>query len=381
MSDIQSMDDKVSIRQVQRKILLSPGPATTSNSVKVAQVVPDICPRESEFGVLLKDISESLTGFVADIEKYTTVLFGGSGTAAVESVISSVVEGDDAILIVNNGAYGQRMCEIAEACGVNYVEFSSSEIEPLHTAALEATIQSAPHTKYIAIVHNETTTGLLNDLSPIAELSTKYGLGMIVDAMSSYGAIPIDVKQMNIDFLCASSNKNLQGMAGVGFVVAKISSIENLKGLKSRSFYLDLFSQYDFFRKTGQMRFTPPVQTLYALKQAIIETKEEGIDARYKRYSKSWEVLVSAMEDIGLKLLVSKVYHSKIITSIELSDEINFDDMHDHFYRKGFTVYPGKIGQYRSFRIANIGDINYRDMECFIAEFREYIGGLTSLNA
>ncbi len=355
-------------------VLLNPGPATTSWSVKMAQVVDDICPREQEFGDLMEWVSEELTTIVGSKEEYVTVLFGGSGTSVVEAALTSVVPHDKKVLIVNNGAYGKRMCQIAEAYGMDYVEFISSPIEPIDLVALEAAVQAEPALSHLAVIHNETTTGLLNDLNDLGNLAQKYDLELIVDAMSSYAALPIDMKRQNITYLMASSNKNIQGMAGVGFVIANKQAIEKLAGIKPRNFYLDLYAQYKNFIQTHQMRFTPPVQTLYALKQAIIEAKEEGIANRYARYSRSWEVLTDALKEMGLKYLVDDAHHSKIITSIFIPDGVDFDEMHDYFYEKGFTIYPGKVSDFNTFRVANIGDIDYRDIERFVKLLKEYLG-------
>jgi 2-aminoethylphosphonate-pyruvate transaminase len=368
-----SKDKRKSQVKIKRNILLNPGPATTTHSVKMAQVVPDICPREKEFGDLMEYVSLELTKIVATPKRYTTVLFGGSGTAVVESVISSVVPHDKTVLIVNNGAYGKRMCQIAKAYDMNYIEFKSSPIKPINLKKLIKIIKENKNISHLAVIHNETTTGLLNNLDDLGEIAKKYNLKFIVDAMSSYAAIPIDMKKQNINYLMASSNKNIQGMAGVGFVIANKKSLEKLKDIKPRNFYLNLFAQYENFIKSHQMRFTPPVQTLYALKQAIIETKKEGIVNRYKRYSKSWKTLTKFLKEHNLKYLVDDKYHSKIITSIFIPDGVDFNDMHDFFFKKGFTVYPGKVAEFNTFRVANIGEIDYKDMKKFLKLLKGYL--------
>jgi len=361
------------MKKIKRNILLNPGPATTTDSVKMAQVVPDICPREYAFGNLMEWISKELTKIVAKPKSYTTVLFGGSGTAVVESVISSVVPHHKKLLIINNGAYGKRMTQIASAYGMEYREFKSSSIKPINLKKLKKVIKKDKNISHLAVVHNETTTGLLNDLDELGKIAKKYNLEFIVDAMSSYAAIPIDMKKQNIHYLMASSNKNIQGMAGIGFVIANVKSIKKLKDIKPRNFYLNLYAQYDNFIKTYQMRFTPPVQTLYALKQAISEAKKEGISNRYKRYSKSWKTLTRFLKENNLKYLVDDKYHSKIITSIFITDDIDFNHMHDYFIARGFTIYPGKVADFDTFRVANIGDIDYRDMEEFLYFFKLYL--------
>jgi len=362
------------MKEIKRNVLLNPGPATTTNSVKMAQIVPDICPREKEFGDLMEFVSLGLTKIVGNPEEYTAILFGGSGTAVVESMLSSVVPHDKTVLIVNNGAYGKRMCQIVSTYDMKYIEFKSSPIKPIDLASLEDVISKNSNISHLAVIHHETTTGLLNNLSDLGSLARKYGIEFIVDAMSSYAALPINMKSLNIHYLTASSNKNIQGMAGVGFVIADRNSLEKLKDIKPRSFYLNLYAQYENFIKAHQMRFTPPVQTLYALKQAIIEAEEEGIETRYQRYSKCWELLIKELKMMNLKYLIDDMYHSRLITSIFIPPGVDFNDLHDFMYEKGFTIYPGKVNDYDTFRVANIGAIDYKDMEAFLVLLKGYLG-------
>jgi 2-aminoethylphosphonate aminotransferase len=362
----------------KRNILLTPGPATTTDSVKWAQVVPDICPRETEFGHLLEYISIELTRFVADPDQYTTVLFGGSGTAAVESMLSSVVQ-EEMVLIINNGAYGRRMCEIAEAYGLRYLEYTSAPDDAIDLIALEEVIQgSNQRISHLAVVHHETTTGLLNDIKAIGELCKRYRIDLIVDAMSSFAAVPVQMKEMNISYLASSSNKNLQGMAGVAFVIAEKSKLEQLRHSRPRNYYLNLYAQYRYFSVTRQMRFTPPVQTLYALKQAIEELKQEGIEGRYERYKESWKALIAGITRLGLTFIVPEAHHSKIITAIVEPDcpGYDFQSMHDYFYRHDMMIYPGKLDGLNTFRIANMGAITCKDMEAFIDLLGSYLSSI-----
>ena len=363
---------------VKKNILLTPGPVTTTESVKWSQVVPDICPREAEFGEIMKYISTELTRLVADPNHYETILFGGSGTAAVEAMISSV-PGNEAMIIVSNGAYGKRMCEIAKVHGIDYLEFKSPYDNAIDLAELERRIQSADRAiSHLAVVHHETTTGLLNQVKEIGELCKRYQISMIVDAMSSFAAIPIQMKEMNISFLASSSNKNLQGMAGVSFVIAEKGRLENLKDQKSRSYYLNLYAQYQYFVEHSQMRFTPPVQTLYALKQAIEELKQEGITNRYERYMTSWKTLIRGLQSLGLTYIVPEEHHSKIITSILEPHYAGYDfqSMHDFFYSKGIMIYPGKLEGLQTFRIANIGDITQKNIEEFLELLEIYLSSI-----
>ncbi len=363
----------ITLKDTKRNILLNPGPATTTQSVKMAQVVPDICPREKEFGDLMESVSADLTEIVANCNDYTTILFGGSGTAAVEAVLSSVVPHEKKILIVNNGAYGERICQIAAAYEMPFIEFKSSALEPIDLVALEHCLQQSTNISHLAVIHNETTTGLLNDLTELGVLADRYGIELIVDAMSSYAAVPIDMERQHITYLVASSNKNVQGMAGIGFVIANKACLEKTQQIQPRNFYLNLYAQYDNFRNSHQMRFTPPVQTLYALKQAILETKEEGVSNRYARYSQSWHILTKALKKLGLPYLVDDAYHSKIITSINMPDGVDFNDLHDAMQQAGFTIYPGKVAEFNTFRVANIGDIDHKDIQRFVEVLNEYL--------
>ena len=363
------------MKKLKRNILLNPGPATTTDTVKYAQVVPDICPREKEFCQIMKYVSSELTRLAADTEEYTTVLFSGSGTSAVESVLSSVAN-DGVVVIINNGLYGERMCEIAEAYRLDWVEFQSPYDCAVNIKELQEFIINFPRkVSYLAIVHNETTTGLLNDIEKIGEICRRQNIQMIVDAMSSFAAIPIQMKKMNISYLAASSNKNLQGMAGISFVIAKKIDLQKQKELQPANYYLNLYAQYQYFIEKGQMRFTPPVQTICALKQAIIELKKEGIKERYKRYSELWEMLVEGLSRLGLKHLISKENHSKLITAIIEPDcaAYDFNHMHDYFYANGITIYPGKLTHLKYFRIANIGDLNPDDMDLFLTLLEKYL--------
>ncbi|RII36240.1 2-aminoethylphosphonate--pyruvate transaminase [Clostridium chromiireducens] len=365
--------------EIKRNILLNPGPATTSDTVKLAQVVPDICPREKEFGDIMEFVSKELTSFVGSNDEYTTVLFGGSGTAAVEAIISSVV-GDNTILIINNGAYGKRIVEMAEIYNLNYREYNSSPTEEINLSVLEDLIKAhnssneKTHISHLAVIHHETTTGILNDIKSIGEICNKYDIEMIVDAMSSFAGIPINMHKMNITYLASSSNKCIQGMAGISFVIANKESLEKTNSIKPRNLYLNIYKQYLYFKDNYQMRFTPPVQVLYALKQAIIEAKKETIEKRYERYEACCKILWNGLDKLNLKRLVSEKASSMLLTSIiePKIEGYSFDSLHDYLYNKGFTIYPGKINSEDTFRIANIGQIYPENMVKFVEILEEY---------
>ncbi len=354
--------------QLKRTILLNPGPVTTTLTVKMAQVVPDICPREKEFGKLLVSISNDITRIANGSQDYITVLFGGSGTAGLDATISSVVPLKKRILVINNGAYGERMAEIARAYNIDISElrFNFNGIPDLKK--IEDALKKDDAIECVAVVHHETTTGLLNPVEKIGKLAKKYNKVFIVDAISSFGGIPFSIKELGADFVISVPNKCLQGMAGICFVICKKNELEKIKDYPRKSFYLNLYDQYAFFKDKGEMRFTPPVQTAYALKRSIDEFLEEGAANRNKRYTENWKMLKKGVEGLGFKMLLKPEEESHLLMTILYPDHPNFDffKMHDRLYEKGFTIYPGKIGAMDTFRLSIIGDLNQDDIKSFL---------------
>lgn len=368
------IQENESLRDVRREVLLNPGPSTTSDSVKYAQVCPDICPREMEFGNLMGWCADELTRLVADPKDYTTVMFGCSGTGADEAMVCSCVPPEGKLLVVDNGSYGARLAKIASVYRIDMDVFKSSPYEPLDVARLEETIKGGKYS-CLAIVYHETTTGLLNPLDVICPMAKRYGLVTLVDAVSAYAGMPMDLEKLGIDFASATSNKHIQGMAGIGFVVCRRSELEKQKDWPMRSYYLNLYDQHRYFIAENQTRFTPPVQTFYALRQAILETRQETVERRFERYSDCWRILVAALKGMNLRMLVKEEYQSHFITAVLIpeTDRYDFGRMHDYARERGFTIYPGKLGNIDTFRIANMGDIRPSEMEKFVGILREYM--------
>jgi 2-aminoethylphosphonate-pyruvate transaminase len=363
-----------SLRRIQREVLLNPGPATTTDSVKYAQVCADICPRETAFGEVMAWICAELSGMAGKPGRVETVLFGGSGTAADEVMVSSCVPDTGRLLVVDNGAYGARLAEIASVYKLNYEVYTSSGSAPLDTEAVKAKLMEGRFT-HCALVYHETTTGLLNPVPELCRFCREQGITTIVDAVSAFAAIPIDMDEDGIDFMASTSNKNLQGMAGVALVFCRKEALERIHGYPLRNYYLNLWDQYRHFKQTRQTRFTPPVQTLYALRQAIIETKQETIAKRYARYAACWDELVTAVKRLNLTMLVPEAVQSKLITAIldPPFPGYRFDTLHDRARSYGFTIYPGKLADANTFRIANIGDIQPAEMARFTQVLEAYI--------
>ena len=363
-----------SLRAVRREVLLNPGPSTTTDSVKYAQVCADICPRELEFGNVMEEVATGLTQVCADPKDYITVMFGCSGTGADEAMISSCVPPDGKLLVVDNGSYGSRLAKIASVYGIDMDVFKSSTYEPIDLDALEKQMQSKKYTTF-AIVYHETTTGLLNPLDKICPMAKKYGMTTVCDIVSAYAGMPIDLDKLGIDFASSTSNKHIGGMAGIGFVVCRKSELLKQKDWPMRNYYLNIYDQYKYFLETKQTRFTPPVQTIYALRQAIIETKQETVEKRFERFTECWKILVKGLKEIGLKMLVKEEFQSHFITAILIPEtpKYSFNELHDYARSFGFTIYPGKLGNIDTFRIANMGDIKPEEMMHFICILRDYM--------
>ncbi len=364
---------------VKRKILLNPGPATTTDTVKISQIVSDICPREKEFEDLMKSIVKDLTEIAGGDEKdYTSILFGGSGTAAMDATINSVAPPNKKILIVNNGAYGERMVKIAEAYNIDYVELKFDWGKLPNLDKIESALKGETEIACVATVHHETTTGILNPIKYIGNIAKKYNKVFIVDTISSFAGVPLDIKEFNIDFMMSASNKCIQGMAGVCFIICKKQELEKTKGYPRRSFYLNLYDQYEYFEEYHQMRFTPPVQVMYALRKAIDEFLEEGPENRIARYTKNWQILRKGVEEFGFKILTKAEDESRLLITILYPKDPSFDfhKMHDALCEKGFTIYPGKLGKKNTFRLANIGAIDYKDIESFLVALKEVMNDM-----
>jgi 2-aminoethylphosphonate aminotransferase len=354
--------------RIQRNILLNPGPATTTDTVKRALVVPDVCPREKAFSGVMAEVRRDLVRVVRGGREYACVLFAGSGTCAVEACVSSVVPPGRAIAVVNNGAYGERMLQMAAAHGIRAVEIPFDWAALPDPAAVERALRRDRAIACLAMVHHETSSGLLNPLRPMASLARRRGCAFLVDAMSSFAGVPIDVRRDGVDFLVSSSNKCIQGMAGLSFVIARRSRLDALKPYPRRSLYLDLHSQYAYLEAHGQMPFTAPVQVVYALRQAIREYFAEGGLNRARRYTANWRTLRAGLQAMGFRFLLPAEQESHILTTILEPDHprFDFDRMHDRLFDLGFTVYPGKLGNRKCFRLANMGDLRPRDIRAFL---------------
>ncbi len=364
-------------KTIERKILLNPGPATTSARVKSALVTEDICPREKEFGDLLSDVREKVKKVVNADSNYEGILLGCAGTGAIESCLSSCTNTDDGVLIIENGAYGKRMKQICDNLGVfsQVIRFEWGQVIDWKEVDQFLSKNSSKF-KVLAFVHHETTTGILNSISEFKSISDKYKMVSLIDAMSSYAGINIDLVKDDVDYLISSSNKCIQGMAGLGIVIAKASELERIKGFKKKSFYFDLYANFLSQKEKNQFLFTPPVQTLYALNEAFDEFFEDGgIEARAAKYSGLYEKMHEGMCAFGFTPLLEEKENSRILTTFlePIDKNYNFESMHNYLYQRGITIYPGKVDEKNSFRISNIGQLGSEDIQLFLDLISEYI--------
>lgn len=364
---------------IKRNILLNPGPSTTTDSVKYAQVVPDICPREKEFAGLMKGLREDLVRIVhGDLQKYTSVLFCGSGTLNIDVCLNSLLPQGKKILVVNNGAYSSRAVEICEYYGMPHIDLKFPVDQLPDLSLVEKTLQENPDIALVHTTHNETGTGILNPIREIGALAHQYGAIFTVDTTSTYAMRPIDIEKDNIDFCMASAQKGLMAMTGLSFVVGSRKIIEASAAYPKRSYYCNLFLQYDYFEKTGEMHFTPPVQTIYAALQALKEYWAEGEEAKWARHTRVFNAIHKGLDELGFQDAVRREWQSGLVVSVVYPDDPNwdFEKIHDYCYERGFTIYPGKISTTNTFRLCALGAIDEKDIEDFFVVFRQGLAAL-----
>lgn len=366
--------------KVKRNVLMNPGPATTTDTVKYAQVVPDICPREKAFANIMKQMCRDLVEIVhGDLDKYTAVLFTGSGTVNIDACVSSLVPADKKILIVNNGAYSERGAEVAAYYHLDHIELKLSITEPIDVAKVEAILKENEDIAVVYCCHHETGTGVLNPIREVGAVAHKYGAAMVVDTTSTYAMIPIDMDKDNLDFIMASAQKGLMSMTGLSYVIGNTKMLEESKNYPTRSYYTNLYMQYSFIKDKGEMHFTPPVQTIYATEQAIKEYYAEGEVNKWNRHQSVWEAIYKGLDKFGFQTIIPKELQSKLVVSVLYPNDPNFDfiKFHDYCYEKGFTIYPGKVSTLTTFRLCALGTIVPKDIDDFFVVVEE---ALKSLN-
>ncbi len=359
-------------------VLLNPGPANTSPRVKQALLTPDLCHREPEFFEVMRECRDRLVRVAGAAPAFGAVLFAGSGTAAVEATLASAVPEGRALLVVNNGVYGDRMLRIARAHRIPAEALTYDFTTPVPPADVTRALREHPEISHVAVVHHETTTGLLNPVEAVADVAAAAGRRVIVDAMSSLFGEPLDVAREGFDYVTASANKCLQGIPGVSFVLARRTALEALKGRPPRSVYLDLLNHWTT-QEQDNTPFTPAVQVLHAMRAALLELEEEGAAARIARYAENCRALRRGLAALGFDILVPEGARSNILTTFRLRPGLTYDALHDAMKRRGYVIYAGQ-GEIRTyaFRVSNMGTLTPKDMQAVVTAFAECLAELGS---
>ncbi len=360
--------------KVKRNILLNPGPATTTDTVKMAQVVPDICPREKAFADMMRAMREDFVRIVhGDPGRYTSVLFCGSGTINMDVCLNSLLPEGRKVLVINNGAYSSRAVQICAYYGLPFIDLQFPEDEQPDMDEIERTLREHPEIALVHTTHNETGTGLLNPIREIGALVHRYGAVFTVDTTSTYAMRPIDIEADHIDFCMASAQKGLMAMTGLSFVIGDRALIERSAQYPRRSYYCNLYLQYHFFETTGEMHFTPPVQTIYAARQALDEYFAEGEEAKWQRHLRVFEAIHAGLERLGFQDMIRRELQAGLVVAVKYPDDENwdFERVHDYCYERGFTIYPGKAAVQNTFRLCALGAVTERDIEDFFVVLEE----------
>ncbi len=345
--------------------LLTPGPLTTTETVKNKMLV-DHCTWDDDYKQITQWIRKKLLELAGvDETDYTAVLMQGSGTFGVESVITGVTGPQDHLLIAANGSYGLRMAEIAGHAGLAYTLYETAYDQVPDAGVIAQMLEETPEITHVAMVHCETTSGILNDIESVSRVVKAAGRTMIVDAMSSFGGMEIPVEEWGIDFIISSANKCIQGVPGFSFIICRRNALEASKG-KARSLSLDLYDQWKSMETDGKWRYTSPTHVVLAFAEAIRELEGEGgIKARHGRYQENNQILIEGFKKLGFQPYVGAEHQGPIITSFFYPEHKNYDflEMYRYIKERGYAIYPGKVTDAETFRVGNIGEIYPEDME------------------
>lgn len=352
--------------------LLTPGPLTTSLSVKQA-MLHDWGSRDQEFIAINRRVRERLVVLAGGEGSHVCVPLQGSGTFVVEAAVGTILPRDGKALILVNGAYGQRIARICDYYQRRYAILETPEDVPNDATALDAALADDPDLSHVFVIHCETTSGILNPVAEVADVTARHGRRLIIDAMSAFGAIPLDAHRVPFDVLVASSNKCFEGVPGVGFAIIRESLLKDCKG-NAPSLTLDLYDQWQAMEKNAQWRFTPPTHVIVAFDQALREHEEEGgVPGRGARYARNCKILVDGMRELGFETLLPDALQAPIIVTFHMPADPSFvfQTFYDFLGERGFVIYPGKLTVADSFRIGCIGRIGEEEMRGALDAVRE----------
>ncbi len=354
------------------KALFTPGPLTTSLTTKQA-MLRDLGSRDTEFINTVKDIRQRLVALGGGSDEYTAVLVQGSGTFGIEATLSSVIPPEGKLLVLVNGAYGERMLKIAAVHRISTLALRFEENTIPAPEMLETALDGDPAITHVAVVHCETTTGIINPIETYGEIVRRHHCTYIVDAMSSFGAYPIDLAACGIDYLVSSANKCIEGVPGFSFVLARTAALKATRGY-ARTLSLDLLAQWEGLEGDGQFRFTPPTHALLAFQQALRELEwEGGVLSRGQRYWLNYDITLTAMQKMGFRPYIEASQRGYIITSFYYPNHPNFSfqNFYERLSAKGHVIYPGKLSHADCFRIGHVGRLNSADVRALMTAIAE----------
>ncbi|MBL4907008.1 MAG: 2-aminoethylphosphonate--pyruvate transaminase [Sneathiella sp.] len=352
--------------------LLTPGPLTTAVSTKAA-MLKDWGSWDDDFKAVTAEIRTRLIAMCGGEKDYDCVPMQGSGTFSVEAALASFIPKDGKALILMNGAYGQRSAKILDYIGRDYMVLDKGDYLPPMPEEVDALLNAHKDVTHVVVVHCETSSGILNPLQGIADVVMRHSRKLIVDSMSAFGALPLNVSDIPFEAMVSSANKCIEGVPGFGFIVAKKDALEAAKG-NSHSLSLDIHDQWVTMNKTGQWRFTPPTHTVVAFLEALrLHEKEGGVQGRLARYTRNRDVMVAGMRELGFETLLENKWLSPIITTFFSPNDSSFEfgRFYDEIKSRGFIIYPGKLTEADSFRIGCIGLLDHHVMKGVVQAVKE----------
>ncbi|MEM2143947.1 MAG: alanine--glyoxylate aminotransferase family protein [Candidatus Jordarchaeaceae archaeon] len=356
----------------KRYLLFTAGPVNVSSRVKKAMVYSEIGHREVEFSVILRDIRQKLlTLFGANSRDFCIVIISGSGTAAVESVLTSSVHDKKKILVVSNGYFGERMAEICQlhGLGLNHICYEWGQYPDVKE--IEDILRKDTNIEVVAMVFMETSTGMINPVKEVGRLCRKYNKIFVVDAISGLGGDYLNVVNDNIDFCISNTNKCLSGLPVLSFVCAKRSAVARIRDIKPRVFYLDFLKHFDYEENLCQTPYTPQIPLFLMLGEAVDEIIKEGVENRIKRYQSNSLLLREKLEKMGFKFQLEKNVMSNVMTNVLIPMNITFGEIHDELKKKGYIIYPGKRHlEGKIMHIANVGTLKKADVLRFCSALK-----------
>jgi len=365
-------------------LLLTPGPLTTGKRVKDV-MVHDWGSRDAAFLKINTEVLARLPEIVNGVSDYVTVPMQGSGTFSVEAMLTTFVPPDGHVLLLINGAYGHRAKRILDIAKRKVAAHETPEDTPPDLAEVEQQLKATPSITHVFCVHCETTSGILNPIAEIGALAQKYRKGFLLDSMSAFGALPLDAQVLGVDAIAASSNKCIEGVPGLGFVICRKAALEQTAG-NATTLVLDLHDQWRNFEKAGQYRFTPPIHVIVSFHQALMEFfAEGGQPGRGRRYAENCRVLIEGMRALGFEPLLRDALQAPIIVTFRMPADpaFAFQAFYDALKERGYVIYPGKLTVADSFRIGCIGRLYPEHMRGALAAIRDILDdmGVKSLKA